>query len=434
MQVTAFVDWGNDENEVAILVGDAARARTLRINNNADGLATLRRTLTEIGQGEVGEIRVGLERGDGLVVDALLDAGFLVYSINPKQIERFRTFLCPSGAKDDRLDASAGARALRSHPEAFSLLREQDPRIVELRDCARLHVELVKEETQLTNQIREQLLRFYPEFVALGSFNKRWVRATYALAPTPEAARRLTEEQLAPALKGSRQVAANVLARLHGPRVTVAPGVTEGAAFRAQSGLRRLEQVLAEDVACQKRSNQLLNELATATATEPTNATTTTAPKVTHSDIAIIRSMPGFGDVVVPALVAWGWTQLEARDAEQLARRCGTRPVSVQTGKRQNRFNPRAASNVRMRFACNQNLRNMMHHAGATAAQHDAFYKAMYAACRARGHSHGRACRHVADHLLRVLVACLKAGQVYDSARLLANVPPERPLLTAEGG
>jgi len=43
--------------------------------------------------------------------------------------------------------------------------------------------------------------------------------------------------------------------------------------------------------------------------------------------------------------------------------------------------------------------------------------KALYAAQRARGHSHGRALRGLADRLLSVLVAMLRSQSLYDPER-----------------
>ena len=40
---------------------------------------------------------------DGPVLEALMDRGFTVYAINPKQLDRFRDRFSPSGAKDDRI-------------------------------------------------------------------------------------------------------------------------------------------------------------------------------------------------------------------------------------------------------------------------------------------------------------------------------------------
>ena len=67
-----------------------------------------------------------------------------------------------------------------------------------------------------------------------------------------------------------------------------------------------------------------------------------------------------------------------------------------------------------MRYACNMRLRNAAYHWARTGAQTDLTSRAYYAALRERGHSHGRALRSVADRLLRILIALLSRGQIFD--------------------
>src|SRR5215510_1025906 len=48
---------------------------------------------------------VVIETPHGPIVEALLERGFNVYSINPKQLDRFRDRFTVAGSKDDSLDA-----------------------------------------------------------------------------------------------------------------------------------------------------------------------------------------------------------------------------------------------------------------------------------------------------------------------------------------
>lgn len=58
-----------------------------------------------------------------------------------------------------------------------------------------------------------------------------------------------------------------------------------------------------------------------------------------------------------------------------------------------------------------------MYHWARVAAQRDPIAGAQYDALRERGHTHGRALRSVADRLLRVLMAMLKSGTLYEIER-----------------
>ena len=56
---------------------------------------------------------LAIETPRGPVVESLMERGFAVHSINPKQLDRFRDRLSPAGARDDRRDARVLATALR---------------------------------------------------------------------------------------------------------------------------------------------------------------------------------------------------------------------------------------------------------------------------------------------------------------------------------
>ena len=69
---------------------------------------------------------------------------------------------------------------------------------------------------------------------------------------------------------------------------------------------------------------------------------------------------------------------------------------------------------ILMRYACHPRLRNAVYHWARVASQYDQKTKATYAALRAKGHSHGRALRSVADRILRMACAMLRNGTLFD--------------------
>ena len=81
-----------------------------------------------------------------------------------------------------------------------------------------------------------------------------------------------------------------------------------------------------------------------------------------------------------------------------------------------------------MRFACNHRLRNACSHwarvSTRVSTRVDDAARQYYAALRARGHSHGRALRSVADRWLPILMAMLKTRTVYDPTRFGAAAGP----------
>ena len=110
---------------------------------------------------------MAIEVPRGAVVDALLAHGCHVYALNPKQLDRFRDRQTVAGAKDDRRDAFVLATAVRTERGAFRTPPPEDPRLAPLRELTRLTRELGAESLRLTNRLREQLVRVFPQVLTL---------------------------------------------------------------------------------------------------------------------------------------------------------------------------------------------------------------------------------------------------------------------------
>src|SRR3954454_5845802 len=107
--------------------------------------------------GDPGSVVVAIEVPHGPVVDALLDRGFAVYAINPKQLDRLRDRISVAGAKDDRRDGRVAAAGVRTDRPLFRRVLAGDPSVIELREWSRLAEELQQERVRLSNRIRQQL-------------------------------------------------------------------------------------------------------------------------------------------------------------------------------------------------------------------------------------------------------------------------------------
>jgi len=81
------------------------------------------------------------------------------------------------------------------------------------------------------------------------------------------------------------------------------------------------------------------------------------------------------------------------------------RPVTRRSGK---------SWRVVRRRACQARLVYAVYHWSRVAVQHDPISKAKYKALRARGHSHGRALRSIADRLLAIACAMLRDQTSFD--------------------
>lgn len=407
-----FVDWGSQEHQLCLVDAEGKDICQRRFSHTADDLAELCAVLRQPRPGLPAVKAVGIERPDGPVVDAMLETGIAVYAINPLQIERFRVFVAPSGRKDDRLDAFVGAEALRLHPDRFVRLTTPEPWVIVIRDQLRLRDNLIQQQVRLKHRIREQLQRYYPQFWELGNLRTSWQRVLWHHVSTPAKARRVRPNTIAKLLKKyhvRRYDTEGLLEVLRQTPLSVAEGVVDGALCRLRCHFAELELVFDYLNLCERDLKQLVEQCDA----EQRARMTSDGP----TDVELLRQVPGFGNLQVAALYAYAFAAIEARDRQQLRARAGAAPVSTLTGTKQNRFHPRTRQTAKMRHACSKPLRTTLFHAACAAKLNNTFYKARYERYRKKGHTHGRACRQIGDHLLRVLVAMLKSRQPFDPSR-----------------
>jgi len=109
---------------------------------------------------------VAIERGDGQVVDTLLDAGLFVVVISPNQVHNLCGRYGSSGNKDDRFDAFVLADTLRTDRARLRPLIPDTAATVQLRSAVRARKDLTH-RVGLVNQLRAHLRFFHPGPVVL---------------------------------------------------------------------------------------------------------------------------------------------------------------------------------------------------------------------------------------------------------------------------
>src|SRR5215204_4253182 len=395
----AGVDWGSERHQVCLLDAAGTVVGERAFAHGGAGLAALCDWLVSAA-GDPGSVAVAIEVPHGPVVDALLDRGFAVHAINPKQLERLRDRFSVAGAKDDRRDARIAAAGLRTDPRLFRFVQIGDPRVIELCEWSRLAAELQQERVRLGNRIRQQLWRYYPQLLELSDdITAVWVLELWLMAPTPEKAARLRETTLARLLKQRRIrriKAETALGILRAPVLKVAPGVTEAAVLHLRSLIARLRLANNEF----RQAERKLEELCTAL-----SETQLTAQDSGPGDATILRSLPGVGPVTLATLLTEAAGPLARRDYAALRTLSGVAPVTKRSGK---------TCVVVMRYAAQVRLRQAVFHWARIAVQIDRTCRGRYEALRARGHSYGRALRGVADRLLGVTCVLLQRQTLFD--------------------
>ncbi len=109
--------------------------------------------------GDPGTAAIGIEVPHGALVETLLEHGFAVFSLNRKQLDRFRDRQSVAGAKDDWLDAFVLANALRADRHKFKRLLVPDATTLVLRKVLRCYDTLKADLLRLANRLRQQMHR-----------------------------------------------------------------------------------------------------------------------------------------------------------------------------------------------------------------------------------------------------------------------------------
>ena len=118
------VDWGSESHQVCVVdpTGTVLGERVFR--HGGAGLAEMGDWIAAAAGAEPDVTGVAIEIPHGPVVETLMERGFAVHSINPKQLDRFRDRFSPTGAKDDRCDARVLGDALRTDAHAHNRLQD----------------------------------------------------------------------------------------------------------------------------------------------------------------------------------------------------------------------------------------------------------------------------------------------------------------------
>lgn len=389
------IDLGNPQQAICVL--DQKKKEILRLSVETNDAVS--RILTAIGSTPREQVAVAVEDCNNVVVDALLDLEFAIFSINPKQVDRFRDRMSAAGAKDDRRDALVLARALYTDMEFFQRRPPRTELEARMRILRRREATMAEEGRRLSSQLSALVQRLDPTLLTLcaGADEVWFWSLLLAVLKGP-----MTTSTVTTLLKkeGKR--------KLDGLVPTVMAVVGNHSRARASKSMTAMVVVEVKTLvtvlrAIEKERLKAFKDLE-AFVDDEAQRQQDTDGRTVPSTVAILLSMPGIGIKTAADLVADA-TPLLRRDKLELLRAVtGVAPVTKQSGK---------SRQVSMRRACNARLRSAMFHAAQAAVRHDVTFKRYLEKLLAAGHGRPRALRSVADKMLHVLVAMLSDTTLY---------------------
>ncbi|MBW8766801.1 MAG: IS110 family transposase [Geodermatophilales bacterium] len=385
--VFAGIDWASADHAVCVL--DAAGTVLWRhtVSHSRAGLTRLTARLREL---EVS--RVGIERPDGPVVEALLDAGLRVAVVPPRQVKNLRSRYTRAG-KDDRFDAYVLADAMRTDGHRFTDLTRDSAATIGLRALVRARQDLVEVRVGLVNQLRATLELAFPGAVGLFfDLHSPIARAFLRRFPTAAEAAVLDEDSMA-AWLAAEGYSGRTPAAVFLDRLRAAPAGLTGAAAAARRHVTLA--LLAGIDAIEAQAAELTRRIKEALAQ--------------HPDAPIFTSLPRAGQIRAAGLLAEiGDARGRYPDAPTLAAAAGVCPYTDESGKHRS---------VLFRFKADTKLRRALTDFADDSRHASPWAADVYARARARGMRHPQAVRVLARAWTFVIWRCWQDRVPYDPAR-----------------
>jgi transposase len=384
----AGLDWANASHTICVVGEQGNIVTRFEVAHDADGLAELQRRLARYHG-----LSIAIERPTGLLVDALVEAGFTVVPIHPNVVKAARPRYSAAGGKSDASDAYLLADLLRTDGHRFRPLTPQSDRIRALRALVRARDDLVGQRVALANQLRSTLEEFWPGAARIfADIDSPIALAFVRRYPTPQSAARLAEKRLASFLAQEhycrRRSPTELLERLRSaPAVTVSAIEADAKADIVMALVDVLERLVARIAALTVRIEHDIAQI---------------------PEGRVMMSFPRAGRINAAQIVAeLGDVRERFPTFEQLAAEAGVCPVTYQSGKHRG---------VAFRWACNTRLRVAITCWADNSRHESAWAAALYARARSRGHDHPHAVRILARAWVRVLWRAWCEGAVYDPA------------------
>ena len=384
-RVCAGVDWACADHAVCV-VGDQGEALDrFTVAHDAAGLEALVRRLLKAGVTEV-----GIERPDGPVVEALLQAELTVLVIPPGQLKNLRSRYGSAGNKDDRFDAYVLADVVRTDRRRLRPLVRDTDATTALRSLVRARKDLVNHRVGVANQLRAHLQIVFPGAATLCAALDSDISLRFLERfTTQDQADWLSSQRLAAWLRKQGYSGRTDPAVLH-TKLTGAPrgALGEHAVVHATTTLALVAVLRTICAQIQALADQIGEQL------------------TAHPDRHIFTSLPRSGTVRAARLLTEiGDARGRFPTPDSLACLAGVAPSTRASGK---------VKAVTFRWGADKQLRDALCDFAGDSRHANPWAADLYAKARARGPDHPHAVRILARAWAHVIWRCWHDNTAYD--------------------
>ncbi|MQA12812.1 MAG: IS110 family transposase [Pseudonocardiaceae bacterium] len=388
-------DWAEDHHDVEVQDETGRRLGRARVPEGVAGLARFHELIGYFGGEDLApqQVMVGIETDRGPWVAALVAAGYRVFAVNPRQVDRYRDRHSSSGAKSDAGDAHALADMVRTDAHQLRPVAGDSPLVEGIKVTARAHQNLIWDRQRQVLRLRAALREYFP--AALEAFDDLSGADALELletAPDPVRARRLSHTKITAALRRARRhdvatKAERIRAALRGEQLAQPPELVAGYAATAQATVAIIRVFNAEITTLQGQVGEHLDR---------------------HPDAEIYRSQPGLGDVLAARVLGeFGDDPDRYANARSRKNYAGNSPITRASGKKKT---------VHARRVRNRRLVDPLQAQALSALSASPGANAYYRQLRDRGVGHHAALRQLSNRLVGILHGCLRSRTLYDEA------------------
>lgn len=401
------IDWAKEFHLVALGRPGDGVFDVRRVEHSPQAVDALCAGIAQL-EPDPAEVRVVLETRHGLLVERLLDAGYVVVPVNPDLVARRRG---PAKKKDDAEDARIACLLALDRFQRLRPLIPHGEIAGELRSIARDDERASKDGRRLLNRLRQDLLGTFPAALEIAGDDlgapsflrllERW--------PTAETLRQATRAQLVGHARGCKhgwpdRFADKVAAALAGDQFQPRPYLVRAKADTIRLTASQLLAIGAQRRVWERRMGELLlGAPRRGQARKPLEGER--GQSFPGGDVYL--SFPGLGDRLaarVAGEIGDHPEQFESPNALQCY--AGKAPVTRRSGK--------SEFVVSCRLAYNRHLGDAVQQWAFCSLRGSPWARQFYDQKRASGKSHHAALRALGNRWLEVLWHCLQRGVLYD--------------------
>jgi len=384
------VDWAEAHDDVCVLDEEGQMLGKRRVPDGLEGVRQIHDLLAAHAE-QPNQVVIGIETDRGLLVGALLAAGYQVYAINPLSASRYRERHVTSRAKSDPGDAKVLADLVRTDRHNHRPVAGDSELAEAVKVLARGQQDLIWSRQRFANRLRSTLREFYPSALeAFKDLDSAQALAVLERAPTPWQGRQLSRTKIVSALRqagGERRLeerAAQIQAALRSEQLQAPASVGSAYGVIVKSTVAVLTQINRELAELEQELSQSFEG---------------------HPDAEIYRSLPGLG-IVLSARVLAEFGDDPNRFDHPKSRKAyaGTAPITKASGTRRV---------VLARVARNRRLADACYLWAFTSLRSSPGARRYYEILRGRGQTHHQALRALANRWVGILHGCLRHRTAY---------------------